>query len=316
MNNKTWKIVVNSTLTTIIGFSNLVIIPSIEAHNQTEKTNPSTDSNNVAKNSPNSIHELLTSKIYPHQWQNQQAITLHFLGIPLITFLGDSDTEITTKANQLALKLEELYQQQIDANFITVSWNAQKQDYTIKYQKQELFSINKTTVLPDTTNNLEVDALQATNRLRRLLGCGVPVAVVQGKPKPLPQVKVSNQPKSNHVNNPVKKNVNNVATAGNKNIIRGSQGIASWYGPGFHGRKTASGERFNQNALTAAHPHLPFGTKVKVTNLRNGNSVVVRINDRGPHIRGRIIDLSAGAARLIGVTGSGTAPVVLQIMSR
>lgn len=84
---------------------------------------------------------------------------------------------------------------------------------------------------------------------------------------------------------------------------RGQQGMASWYGPGFHGRKTASGERFNSGALTAAHRTLPFGTKVRVMNKTNGRSVVVRINDRGPYAHGRIIDLSHGAARAIGVSG-------------
>lgn len=93
-------------------------------------------------------------------------------------------------------------------------------------------------------------------------------------------------------------------------------GKASWYGPGFHGKRTANGERFNQNDLTAAHRHLPFGTKVKVTNLHNGRSVVVRINDRGPFSRGRVIDLSKAAARLIGVFQSGTAPVLLEVLGR
>lgn len=77
--------------------------------------------------------------------------------------------------------------------------------------------------------------------------------------------------------------------------------VASWYGPGFHGRKTASGERFNQHAMTAAHRSLPFGTKVKVT--YKGKSVIVRINDRGPFIKGRTIDLSKAAARAIGCKG-------------
>lgn len=91
-------------------------------------------------------------------------------------------------------------------------------------------------------------------------------------------------------------------------------GMASWYGPGFHGNRSASGERYNQNALTAAHRSLPFGTKVRVTNVRNGRSVVVRINDRGPHIRGRIIDLSAAAARIVGVMQSGVAPVRVEVL--
>ena len=80
-------------------------------------------------------------------------------------------------------------------------------------------------------------------------------------------------------------------------------GKASWYGPGFHGRRTASGEKFNQNVLTAAHRSLPFGARVRVTNHHTGRSVVVRINDRGPFIRGRIIDLSRASAHSLGLAG-------------
>lgn len=93
-------------------------------------------------------------------------------------------------------------------------------------------------------------------------------------------------------------------------------GQASWYGPGFHGRLTASGERYNQNALTAAHPYLRFGTKVKVTNLNNGRSIVLRINDRGPYAKGRVIDVSAAAARSLGMIRSGVAPVRVTILGR
>jgi rare lipoprotein A len=91
-------------------------------------------------------------------------------------------------------------------------------------------------------------------------------------------------------------------------------GSASWYGPGFHGRQTANGERFDQNKLTAAHKTLPFGTKVRVTNRRNGKSVVVRINDRGPYHGNRVIDLSKGAAQAVGLTRSGVVPVSLQVL--
>jgi len=93
-------------------------------------------------------------------------------------------------------------------------------------------------------------------------------------------------------------------------------GKASWYGPGFHGRLTANGERYNQNAMTAAHRHLRFGTRVKVTNLNNGRSVIVRINDRGPFIKGRVIDLSAAAARSLNMIHSGVAPVEVKILGR
>ena len=86
-------------------------------------------------------------------------------------------------------------------------------------------------------------------------------------------------------------------------------GRASWYGPGFHGQPTASGEIYNQYDLTAAHPTLPLGSRAVVTNLDNGKSVEVRINDRGPFVNGRVIDLSHAAARSIGLTRPGTAPV-------
>ena len=84
-----------------------------------------------------------------------------------------------------------------------------------------------------------------------------------------------------------------------------AQGMASWYGPGFHGRKTANGERFNRYGLTAAHKTLPLGTKVKVTNKDTKQSIIVRINDRGPYVSGRLIDLSEGAAKSIGLKGIG-----------
>jgi rare lipoprotein A len=80
-------------------------------------------------------------------------------------------------------------------------------------------------------------------------------------------------------------------------------GLASWYGPGFQGKRTASGERFDANALTAAHRTLPFGTRLRVRSLANGKEVVVRINDRGPFIPGRIIDLSQAAALTLDLTG-------------
>lgn len=87
---------------------------------------------------------------------------------------------------------------------------------------------------------------------------------------------------------------------------RSVTGHASWYGPGFHGRRAASGERFDQNMMTAAHKTLPFGTILLVTNTGNNRSCLVRINDRGPYVAGRMIDLSAAAARSIGVGGVAT----------
>ncbi len=91
-------------------------------------------------------------------------------------------------------------------------------------------------------------------------------------------------------------------------------GIASWYGRREHGGKTASGQRMNQWQMTAAHRKLPFGTKVRVTSLRTGKSCVVRINDRGPFVRGRVIDVSTVAARQIGLEKSGVAKVKLELL--
>jgi rare lipoprotein A (peptidoglycan hydrolase) len=92
--------------------------------------------------------------------------------------------------------------------------------------------------------------------------------------------------------------------------------VASWYGPGFEGRKTASGEVFHQRAMTAASTSIPLGSRAKVTNLDNGRSVAVRINDCGPYVAGRKIDLSRGAAKRLGFVRSGTKPVRIEVLDR
>ncbi|MBN2427631.1 MAG: septal ring lytic transglycosylase RlpA family protein [Deltaproteobacteria bacterium] len=92
------------------------------------------------------------------------------------------------------------------------------------------------------------------------------------------------------------------------------EGMASWYGRDFHGRKTSNGEIYNMHAMTAAHKTLPLGVFVRVKNLRNGKEAVVRVNDRGPFVKGRIIDLSYSAAKKIGIVGPGTAPVRIEML--
>lgn len=94
------------------------------------------------------------------------------------------------------------------------------------------------------------------------------------------------------------------------------EGIVSWYGQQFHDRPTASGELFDANAMTMAHPTLPFGTRVKVTNLRNGRSVVVRVNDRGPFVGTRIADVSAAAAASLGMLRRGLARARIEILGQ
>ena len=100
-------------------------------------------------------------------------------------------------------------------------------------------------------------------------------------------------------------------TAGLKELERGQ---ASWYGPRFHGRRTASGERYDQHALTAAHKTLPFGTLVRVRSLVTGKEVDVRVTDRGPFVRGRVIDVSRAAAQALGMMGLGVKQVSLHII--
>ena len=119
---------------------------------------------------------------------------------------------------------------------------------------------------------------------------------------------------------PARKTISSYVVAGQRYHVLADaagfteEGLASWYGNQFHGRKTASGERFDQFALTAAHKTLPFGTMVSVRNAANGQTVVVRINDRGPFGRGHVIDLSKGAAQKIGLKSTG--PVTIKAVGK
>lgn len=289
---------------------------------------------------PEEVEAEAIAIIQPHTLGDRDATTLYVNNIPVLTFLGSTATEPTDpvnpsvqssleqndvkiasaqsdaeifatafppsvpqstpleagsssdpvwRATAIAAQINQMHQNRIDAASIGVRWDATRERYLIEVNDQELVEINADTILPDTTGDHAEDALQATNRLRRLMGGAAPLTDIEGRPQPVA-----------------------------RQVVEVSQllasGLASWYGPGFNGRRSASGEVFNQNALTAAHRSLPFGTQVRVTNVNTGQSVVVRINDRGPHIRGRIIDLSAGAARAIGLISSGVAPVNIEIV--
>jgi rare lipoprotein A len=242
--------------------------------------------------------------LVPHQGpENRLAVTLRVNQIPVVTFLGtvaelaalsnDQASDTMERAQTVARRLDELSgAKSFDPSTIKVGLDATTRQLVVKCEDEILLTINKNTVLPEKPLSAPETALQTANRLRRLLGGAEPIVAL---PTALQVARV---------------NAFDAATTIKR--IRG--GIASWYGPGFHGRPTANGERFNQNALTAAHRTLPFGTRVKVTNLRNGQSVVVRINDRGPFTGGRVIDLSAGAARAIGIHSSGVGNVALDIV--
>lgn len=223
------------------------------------------------------------------------------------------------RATVVAARINQLIWDKVDASKITVSWKAagestanesqQKNNqlgeqppqgrYIIKANGEEIVEIDGDTRLADTTNDRAKDALQATNRLRRLIGNASPMNEIANLPQRSSPRSLPNLPQQ---------------IAGQ--VIASARGMASYYGYDGSGNRTATGERFNPEGLTAAHRHLPFGTRVRVTNTRNGRSVVVRINDRGPFIRGRIIDLSVAAARILGMMGSGVAPVRVEILGR
>ena len=265
---------------------------------------------------PDSTSETASKHIatlYVHPWQSQLAVTLRIRQIPVLTFLGskaelaalreqgnDIDpTKIESKAidraKAFAKRLNELDNDNtFKAENLSVTLNPDK-THSIKLNSEELIKLDKGVILSDTTRNKAIDALQATNRLRRLMGNAPPLTAIVNP----------NQPRNNES-----------GLASVRPVTSRRKGMASWYGPGFHGRLTANGERYNQNGLTAAHKTLPFGTQVRVTNLRNGRSVIVRINDRGPFVGGRVIDLSKGAASVIGLVSSDVAPVQLEILGR
>lgn len=270
-----------------------------------------------------------------YESEGRQAATLYVRNIPILSFLGSEDSSASetsslslnrgmkiassagsavrevavlqpqqpiastapvenpndpaVRATAIAAQINQLHRNSIDASSIRAVWDEPKQRYLIKVGEDTLTAIDPDTILADTTHNAEQDALQVTNRLRRLLGNAAPLTEVEGAPREVTQVSLGS-------------------------VQLTVSGYASWYGPGFNGNMSASGEIFNENAMTAAHPDLPFGTQVRVTNVDNGLSVVVRINDRGPYSGDRLIDLSAGAAEVIGLTVSGVAPVKLDVM--
>ncbi|MBW4452221.1 MAG: septal ring lytic transglycosylase RlpA family protein [Nostoc indistinguendum CM1-VF10] len=231
--------------------------------------------------------------------------------------ISSSDNDPVQIAGVVAAKINQLNRENVDGNKITVSWKAGEKStdnqaqnksvpvqqngdrYVIKIDGEELVEINEGTRLADSTKNLAQDALQATNRLRRLLGNASPLKEIANLPVRSP-IAMPKQPQQ-------------IAVGVVQSTLRG---IASFYGYDFAGNRTASGQRFNPEGMTAAHRSLPFGTKVRVTNTRNGRSVVLRINDRGPFIRGRVIDVSTGAARVLGMMGSGIAPVRVEVLGK
>jgi rare lipoprotein A len=284
----------------------------------------------------------LVAKIHTHNLQGKQAATLYVRNIPVFTFLSDqpvADTDVKlgsaqnasssyravsyksdsraafqtspqafnatstdsslARAAEIATKINQFYNAGVSAETVQVAWKPvkvgdTKGQYVVEMNGTAIAAIDAATTFAQTTRNPEQDALQVANRLRRLLGDAKPLTAAQGKPTVVAR---RSEPETGEY--------------AVRNVLNG---WASWYGPGFDGNLTANGERFNQNALTAAHKHLPFGTRLRVTNMDTGRSVIVRVNDRGPYAGDRILDLSAGAAEKIGLDVSGVAPIKAEVL--
>lgn len=268
--------------------------------------------------------------VHAHAIDGRQAATLFVKDIPVLTFIGTEVNSLSNSSDAVSLALtdaasdpaleaeaapagdllnsdleadpvlratnlgNQLDPAAVDADAISVRWNEEDDSYIVTVADEDLVALDSRTILADTTDDAAEDALQVTNRLRRLLGDAEPVSEIEGLPEPEPVVEV--------------------APAQSVAIVSSNVGGASWYGPGFHGRLSANGETFNQYAMTAAHRTLPFGTNVLVTNVYNGRQVTVRINDRGPYAGDRIIDLSQGAAEVIGLIDSGVGTVQIDVL--
>jgi len=286
---------------------------------------PSAASRQTARSA---VREAAIASLYRHERDGQAAATLFVRGLPLLTFFGDAAAEASKtsaeaatsgfvnlaelpagdagaassdpvqRAAAIAHRLNQLDFSSFNAAEITAAWDAERNAYAIRTAGETLALIDRQTQLADSTGNWEQDVLQATNRLRRWLGNAEPLSLSELAAPPAAR-RSTDAPQ---------------IAVGSAQVYQ--SGMASWYGPGLHGRRSASGERFDQHALTAAHRTLPFGTQVRVTNLNNGQSVVVRINDRGPFSHSRVIDLSRAAASALGMLGSGVAPVQLETIGR
>jgi rare lipoprotein A len=214
----------------------------------------------------------------------------------------DSSENLLTSSNPIerataaAALINQLNRDGLDANKIIPAWK--NGNYVIKLGDRAMLKFDQQAVFPESLQNQTQDVLESANLLRRLLGGAAPMSEVANSPKP----KFTASSSSNK--------------ALNSRIVGVMSGMASWYGPGFDGNYSASGEIFNASELTAAHPSLPFGTMVRVVNMDNNQSVVVRINDRGPYAHGRVIDISTAAANVIGLISSGVAPVRLEVLSK
>ena len=316
MNQQLWNSLAATGLIASLG-----LVPSQPAASQTIDTDDRANwlSDGAAGDGDIVTLSFATSsiaEIESHQLNGERAAILYVRNLPVLTFLeaptsGASDPAV--RAMAVATQLNQLAQNPIDAEAIVAVWDSATDRYVIRIGSEELVELDSHTLLSASTFDPGEDALQAANRLRRLLGDAAPLETLVGLEQPAQTLEVASfepipkKPEPYIVEETVQQ------TEPEADLFQ-IDGWASWYGPGFNGNYSANGEIFDQYAMTAAHRDLPFNTLVRVTNLDNGRSVVVRINDRGPFIHGRVIDLSMGAAEEIGMVSSGTAPVQLEVI--
>jgi len=255
------------------------------------------------------------ASVFAYKNANQNSATVYLRGIPIVSVVSSQDSDRHPNENQnniklpsaqplssidralnLAALLNSLSLSGFDPNQITTESLAG--ETWIKLGDRGNIRLSSSLVFANSTGNPQQDAIAATALIRRLMGATNTVAALPALPAVPKQVaSIKALPVTQRIR------------------IRAVFGMASWYGAEFHGRPSASGEVFNKFDLTAAHPSLPFGTAVKVTNVNNGKSVVVRVNDRGPFHGGRVLDVSKAAASALGFLASGVAPVRLEVVS-
>lgn len=249
------------------------------------------------RQSPQGSSEVPPSTLYTHRMDAQEVVTVYLKDLPLISFVEHPELDPPLlRASSLVAQLNQLAQSPQQDYEISLRVEEQTQEpdppwghYSIQIDDQQLLSLDRGILLAGETSSTAV-ALTATNRLRRLL---LQVPPLQTAP-PLPQDLQPDPPAAATVVGAAEE-----STSGFKD-----EGYASWYGHGQH-----------SHDLTAAHRKLPFGTKVRVTNLENGKATVVTINDRGPFLKGRVIDLSRAAAQTLDMIHSGVVPVQIEVVT-
>ncbi|MDX1977699.1 MAG: septal ring lytic transglycosylase RlpA family protein [Pseudanabaenaceae cyanobacterium bins.68] len=234
--------------------------------------------------------------VVAHKFGNQNAATVYVRGVPVISVTSNQDITAAEqkikmahlptltpfdRATNIAATLNYLNLNGFDPQLIVADVDTQFP--SIKLGNKGHIRLSASLIAASSSGNPQQDAIAAAKLLRNLMTSPQPIAAAP--------VRATTRPSRPQIS-----------------------GMASWYGADFHGRLSASGEVFNKFQLTAAHRSLPFGTRVRVTNLQNGRSVVVRINDRGPFYGDRILDVSKAAASALGFIDHGVARVKVEVL--